>query len=274
MVKLFTIVKDEVDIVKDWIIYHGSLFGWNNIYIIDNYSTDGTYETIMDLKNLGINVFRETDYRKKGEYMTNLIKIYCNENETLAFPLDIDEFVAYYEKGSKELIFDKTQIQKYIHNLPKSNLYKANYLMPILKNKNGSERATAEIDYAFYSDYGSAAKSFFDIRYFDGVIDHGNHIHSDNYYLTNIVLIHYHQRNIEQMKKKSLNNVVGLGYSSDIKEMINFIELNPYCDGNHHLKIQIAIANNSYGIGYDEHAEKKNNINITSFKQRIIDGYF
>ena len=54
MVKLFTIVKDEVVIVKDWIIYHGSLFGWNNIYIIDNYSTDGTYETIMDLKNLSL----------------------------------------------------------------------------------------------------------------------------------------------------------------------------------------------------------------------------
>jgi hypothetical protein len=44
MTKIFTIVKDEVDIVDDWLIYHGCMFGWNNIYIIDNYSSDGTWE--------------------------------------------------------------------------------------------------------------------------------------------------------------------------------------------------------------------------------------
>ena len=51
MVKIFTMVKGEVDIVKDWVLYHGSLFGYNNLYIIDNYSQDGTYETLLDLKN-------------------------------------------------------------------------------------------------------------------------------------------------------------------------------------------------------------------------------
>ena len=47
MVKIFTMVKDEVDIVNDWIIYHASMFGYDNIYVIDNYSTDGTYELLQ-----------------------------------------------------------------------------------------------------------------------------------------------------------------------------------------------------------------------------------
>ena len=31
--------------------------------------------------------------------------------------------------------------------------------------------------------------------------------------MTNLCLIHYHCRNLEQMKKKSYNNVKGLGYN-------------------------------------------------------------
>ena len=43
-IKLFTMVKNEVDIVVDWVFYHGFIFGYSNLYIIDNYSEDGTYE--------------------------------------------------------------------------------------------------------------------------------------------------------------------------------------------------------------------------------------
>ena len=45
-VKLFTMVKDEVDIIEYWIMYHGKLFGYENLFIVDNMSTDGTFEKI------------------------------------------------------------------------------------------------------------------------------------------------------------------------------------------------------------------------------------
>ena len=50
MVKVFTMVKGELDVVKDWVIYHGYLFGFENLHIIDNYSKDGTYEMLQSLK--------------------------------------------------------------------------------------------------------------------------------------------------------------------------------------------------------------------------------
>ena len=34
MIKLFTMVKDENDIVEDWILYHGTIFGYDNLYIV------------------------------------------------------------------------------------------------------------------------------------------------------------------------------------------------------------------------------------------------
>ena len=56
MVKVFTMVKGEDDIVKDWVLYHGNLFGYKNLYVIDNLSRDGTYEILVELKKqYGIN---------------------------------------------------------------------------------------------------------------------------------------------------------------------------------------------------------------------------
>ena len=54
MTKIFTIVKDVIDIVEEWLIYHGCMFGWNSIYIIDNYSSDGTWEKINEYKDIMI----------------------------------------------------------------------------------------------------------------------------------------------------------------------------------------------------------------------------
>ena len=66
-VKIFTMVKDEEDIIEYWINYHGSIFGYRNLYIIDNMSTDGTYEKIMKYKpfvkfdrNKCLNLLKET----------------------------------------------------------------------------------------------------------------------------------------------------------------------------------------------------------------------
>ena len=48
-VVIATMVKDEEDIVKEWVEYYGKIFGYNNLYIIDNYSTDKTYEIFKNM---------------------------------------------------------------------------------------------------------------------------------------------------------------------------------------------------------------------------------
>jgi hypothetical protein len=272
MVKLFTIVKDEVDIVKDWIIYHGSMFGWQNIHIIDNFSTDGTYEVIQEFKEL-INIYREPDYKKKGDYMTNLINKHSYGNDRLAFPIDIDEFIVYYDKdsNSKEISVDKNLITNYIHNLPMCRVYKANYLNPQLNVRN-SNRVTVELAYSTYNDMGVHAKSFVDTRYFTGSLDHGNHLICNDSHLTKIALVHYHFRNIEQMKKKIYNNVVGLGY--DVNSLHQILASNPHTPGNHHIKNLIELNESRFQIPYVFDIEPNNAISIVPLKNRINDGFF
>jgi hypothetical protein len=91
-------------------------------------------------------------------------------------------------------------------------LYKANYICPLITQPEGYEKATYEISYGSYLDMGNFAKSFFNTSIYKGYIDHGNHIPTNNYHLTNICLVHYHCRNLNQMKKKVLNNITGFCY--------------------------------------------------------------
>jgi len=257
MIKLFTMVKDECDIIRDWILYHGFLFGYNNLFIIDNMSIDGTYEIINEFLDKGINIYRESNYSEKGTFMRNLINTHCCSYD-VAFPIDIDEFVVYHECGMKNVNCDKDIIINYINGLGSvSSIYKANYLTSMITQEGGYERAVCENKWSIYSDYGSHAKSFFRVDLYNGPIDHGNHIgQSNGYVVSNICLVHFHCRNLEQMKKKVCNNVTGLGYINDINSLRNLIKNNPNCSGNHHVKHQINILECEYRLDLwtpDEH---------------------
>ncbi len=259
-------VKNENDIIEDWIVYHGCMFGWNNIYVIDNYSDDGTFETMKKFKDM-IHIYREPDYKKKGEYMSFLINKFCKDGE-IAFPLDIDEFIVFYD--NHEISIDKTLILNHMNCLPQSKIYKANYLYPIVTHS--ANRAPAEFEQSIYVDMKNLAKSFFRKGQYKGVIDHGNHINTNDFILSKICLVHYHQRNIEQIKKKIKANVEGLGYKNDIQSLKNELEKNPNCPGNHHVKNQIQILENKYEFVINR--DNIIDISLLPLKNRILQGYF
>lgn len=263
MVKIFTMVKDEVDIVRDWIIYHASLVGYDNIYVIDNYSTDGTYEILQEYSN-EIYVRREHEYGRKGEFMTELINKYCINN--IAIPIDIDEFIVYYDN---EISVDKNLIHNYLNNLPKNNIYKMNYIVALITNNNGYERATVEAEEGSYSDYKTFAKSFINTSYFRINIDHGNHLITNDYFLTKLCLLHYHARNTEQMKKKIFNNVTGFHHQNDLGYLKNLITACPSCAGGHHVRNQINVLENNYTLPKNEKSD--GNIKLSVFSQKIKD---
>ena len=126
-IKLFTMVKNEIDIIDDWVFYHGSIFGYKNIYIIDNYSDDGTYEKLLRLKQTGIHLTRHQDYKRKGEFMTWYFNNCCNP-DNIAYPIDIDEFIVFFDKYSRTISIDKNTILSYLKNLPDAEIYKTNYI--------------------------------------------------------------------------------------------------------------------------------------------------
>lgn len=246
-IKIFTMVKNEVDIVDDWIKYHGTIFGYSNLYIIDNMSDDGTYERILKYIENGIQIYRKDDYKKKGEYMKELMNM--DNNYDIAYPIDIDEFIVYYDKEQHKIFPFKTL--EYMNSLPLvHNIFKANYIQALITNGSnyGYNRSTIESESGKYDDYKGMAKTFFNKHTFSGEIDHGNHYYTEEYYLTNICLVHYHCRNLEQMKQKVINNVTGLGYDATNLESLLAIANTNGCNGLHHVKHMISILQNTFSI--------------------------
>jgi len=234
-------VKDECDIIKEWIIYHGSIFGFHNIHIIDNYSTDGTYEIMKTFEHL-IHIYQLPDYKKKGQYMTTLIKINCiNE---IAIPMDIDEFIVLYDKENHSINTNKYDILNYFENIEISKIYKMNYIIAIT---NQSENINGTL-YGEYNDIGDSAKVFINTSLFDKTLDHGNHFICNDYVKTDVCLLHFHNRNVEQMKKKVKNNISGLGFPTDLESLKNIIHNNPNIHGWHHITHQISIYENTFSI--------------------------
>ena len=246
-VKIFTMVKNEEDIIDFWINYHGSLFGYRNLYIVDNYSNDGTYEKIIKYKKIGINIFQEKDYREKGVLLTKIMKEEKKKDDyDLAIPIDIDEFIVHFDKTNNILnpchtrqYIDDWLIKEYESNI----IFKCNYVQSTIDTDDGIvyKNALLESKYGIYDDYGKLAKSFFNINKWDGVLDHGNHYFSNEYYLTDLVLVHYHCRNIDQMKKKIITNVEGLGYNKDLNELQGILKDNKNAQGYHHIQHMINI---------------------------------
>ena len=98
------------------------------------------------------------------------------------------------------------------------------------------------------------AKSFFDTRYWNGEIDHGNHCNYTNHFsMSNICLVHYHSRNYEQHKKKVINNVSGLGYDANNLDALK--GLGKQCGGAHHVGHMIRILEGKYSINTNERKE-------------------
>jgi hypothetical protein len=268
MTKIFTMVKGEVDIVNEWVLYYGSIFGFKNLYVIDNLSQDGTWEALVELKKkYEINITRQPDYKKKGEYMTKMFRGFCKPGE-IGIPIDIDEFIVFYDKHTNKISCDGYKINNILKTLPPRSVYKMNYIFSKITVPNGYQNAVINSTHGEYSDYGEFAKSFFNRSLFNGEIDHGNHYATGNYMLTDLCLVHYHCRNIDQMKKKIYNNVSGLGYEPFNLTSLKSLLKQSSIAGLHHVENQIDVLENKYKLELSK--IKSSDIDLTPISEYML----
>ena len=90
--------RNEDLCLHPWMVWHGHLFGFENLYVIDHGSDDRVVqEILLRFEALGAHIMRmpaAANYRLKGEYTTAIMRILQNSgNYDFLLPLDCDEFV-------------------------------------------------------------------------------------------------------------------------------------------------------------------------------------
>ncbi len=104
-----------------WFRYYGYLFGFENLDVFDNGSTDeGVIETLKTYERTGARVYwqygRLEDFHAKGFHFTNIIQNWeASENYDFAIPIDCDEFLAVFTDSG--LSCQKDQIHSYLDSL-------------------------------------------------------------------------------------------------------------------------------------------------------------
>lgn len=94
-VKVFCMTKNEYDLIEDFILYYGYLFGYENVILIDNISTHpAVLEIYKKYIKKGITIYYEDNYQgqNQGYIFTKYMLKYKSTCDFL-IGLDTDEFL-------------------------------------------------------------------------------------------------------------------------------------------------------------------------------------
>ena len=113
-VKIFTIQRDEDDILEDWLRYHIYLFGKENVYVIDHKSK----KSRTTIEKYGVNLIRyDGTFERNGK--ANILSQTINNHKSgssIVLPVDVDEFVIQIQYNEQNIpckvICDRDIIRK------------------------------------------------------------------------------------------------------------------------------------------------------------------
>jgi hypothetical protein len=246
--------KDEYDLIEDFIIYYGHIFGYNNIIIIDNMSTNSVVlDVYTKYISKGITVYKEESYRgdDQGRAFTKYMNMYKDKAEFL-IGLDTDEFMFSVDKlKNNNECTDKNDIITILKNMPEDitcivfNSYVYCIPDPTYKNYiNGKNQRPAQDIIHFFKHHANAINSppvikcLYRSSAFIGTYN-GNHNGIVSYGrrdFINIGLFHFHSTGQYRVYERCKNVINGYNYfntDSSIKEQIDILCNNRYCYGYH-----------------------------------------
>jgi SAM-dependent methyltransferase len=113
--------KDEDYLLGPWLAYHGELFGFKNLLVLDNGSQSSKTLKILDeFERRGVTVVRnfssKADYERKGDIVAHAIRsLDATGAYDFVFPLDCDEFIV--KRTPWGFTFDALSIKAYLASL-------------------------------------------------------------------------------------------------------------------------------------------------------------
>ena len=125
LAKVICITKDETDLVEDFVDYHAHLFGYRNIVLVDNGSTDAAVLAAYDrMRDRGVDI--RTDARpfsQATEIMTEHMRSLCDGSCEWILPLETDEFFVWLPTAAAEAPVPCDTVRGYLRGLPEDVVY-------------------------------------------------------------------------------------------------------------------------------------------------------
>jgi hypothetical protein len=110
--------KNEKYLIKHWIDYHGEIFGYDNLHIIDDSDDIDVLNYYKTIENLGITFYKNplSNLNNLADTITSVMHSLKNQCDFL-IKLDTDEFIGRYDKNTNNISIDKEEILESINSL-------------------------------------------------------------------------------------------------------------------------------------------------------------
>ncbi|PPQ28585.1 glycosyltransferase family 2 protein [Rhodopila globiformis] len=191
--------KDENILLRPWLLYHGYLFGFENLYVYDNGSSDDTIAALLkEFALLGVNVNttwnQPVDFQNKGRIIGERIEEFRQgDRYDIALPLDCDEFLAI--NGADGISCSRTQIHEELTNIFRGGV--------VCRTAHCLDNRPGYVDLFRYIGH---IKSIVLVHSFLG-IDHGFHQAGlppgKAYGTTSLIHIHMHFKPFDQLLRSA-----------------------------------------------------------------------
>lgn len=229
IVKIFTVTKNETDLIEDFVVYHGSIFGFSNLILIDN---DSDCPTVLALygkfRRMGVVVENHPSYRgqSQGQAFTKFMSKYRRECRFMV-GLDTDEFIQFPdfltvnpEKTSVPYL--RNRFRAYFSTLPrgssKFNVVTYFNSVPDPSAKCYTEQRVgrpAKDIIHFQRSVAKPKKCFFRSETFVSTVNgcHDGKSSRGGEFLTDLCYVHFHDTGARRSVERARNIVCGYGYA-------------------------------------------------------------
>jgi hypothetical protein len=196
--------RNEEDCLEPWLRYHGYLFGYYNLFVLDHGSTiPAVLQTLERYRRLGVHVSAlpaDADYRLKGEYVSAALRqADATGFYDILLPLDCDEFVVMRDEAGRPTCA-RDEVLAYLESLV-------------------GEEAILEVKENFLNTLGHPSVFFalpyqkvFFTRGGCGNVDHGSHQgnspRSTQAKATRLVYLHFHHKPYAKLQALSREKLV------------------------------------------------------------------
>lgn len=115
VLKIVMMSKDECSLLLDWTLYHGEVFGWSNLYILDG-STRGPCSFFAHVRERGVNIIRTQASLNEIEELLNVLMRSLRYSADWLIKVDTDEFIVAHPLRL-DSAFERTAIRDVLSNL-------------------------------------------------------------------------------------------------------------------------------------------------------------
>jgi hypothetical protein len=234
--KIFLMTKNEHSILESWIKYHGSIFGLQNIFVLDGSDDTRVFRIYEKYQKQGLTVQKtSTGLDGLSGELTEMMHRYKTDNSFL-IKLDTDEFLAYIPSKWLFLFYLKNKLWSFISRYVLSNFglqiknfehffeklpvngqkYKASLTCWSIPKAEDPVNICKDIVY-FTPLHQTDFKSFFHSSSFVSVdlgCHSGESTKNDGYINTGLSIIHYHSTSVKDSLRRAKQVLLSHNYIS------------------------------------------------------------